>query len=118
MVIVLDFALLTLRVLENRVGILTGDGCDDGLSMLKLLEMLSSGFDGVGLGKIGRWCGKLAASWHTSAASGRNLKVGPPCWIRDPCTPACAWAVEMQQITNTTPALIGTFPTGLMGNWF
>lgn len=74
--IVLDLALLTLRVLENRVGILTGDGCGDGLSMLKLLEMLSSGFDGVGLGKIGRWCGKLAASWHASATSGRKLKVG------------------------------------------
>ena len=29
--------------------------------MLRLLEVLSSGFDGVGLGKgkIGRWCGKL-----------------------------------------------------------
>lgn len=76
MAIILALELLTLRVLENRVGILTGDGCGDGLSMLKLLEMLSSGFDGVGLGKIGRWCGKLAASWWASVASRRDLKVG------------------------------------------
>lgn len=115
MVIALDLALLTLRVLENRVGILTGDGCGDGLSMLKLLEVLSSGFDGVGLGKIGRWCGKLAASWHASAASGRNLKVGPLARIKYTCGPACPSTVEMQQITNTILVLIGTFP---MGKWF
>lgn len=44
--------------------------------MLKLLGVLSSGFDGVGLGKIGRWCGKLAASWPAPAASGQKWKSG------------------------------------------
>lgn len=44
--------------------------------MLKLLGVLSSGFDGVGLGKIGRWCGKLAASWPAPAASGQKWKCG------------------------------------------
>lgn len=87
MAIILGLVLLTLRVLENRVGILTGDGCGDGLSMLKLLEMLSSGFDGVGLGKIGRWCGKLAASWPASVASRRGVKVGRFGSMRYPCTP-------------------------------
>lgn len=37
--------------------------------MLKLLGVLSSGFDGFRLGKIGQWCGKLATSWPTSGAS-------------------------------------------------
>ena len=44
--------------------------------MLKFLEVLSSGFDGVGLGKIGRWCGKLAASWCTAAAKCAMWKSG------------------------------------------
>lgn len=45
--------------------------------MLKLLGVSNSGFDGVGLGKIGRWCGKLAASWGASAASWSERKSGP-----------------------------------------
>lgn len=75
--IIHDLEMLTLRVLENRVGILTGDGCDDGLSMLKVLEVCSSGFDGVGLGKIGRWCGKLGASWLQLRIAGAAQKWNP-----------------------------------------
>lgn len=110
MAIVLGLALLTLRVLENRVGILTGDGCGDGLSMLKLLEMLSSGFDGDGLGKIGRWCGKLAASWRASAASRRDVKVGLLGLIRYPCTPL---VMDYYYL----PRYLGTYPSAYLPWW-
>lgn len=97
MAIILGLVLLTLRVLENRVGILTGDGCGGGLSMLKLLEMLSSGFDGVGLGKIGRWCGKLAASWRASAASRRDVKSGPG-WLDQVSLYPASWTTTVLSI--------------------
>ena len=84
---ILGLALLTLRVLENRVGILTGDGYGGGLSMLKLLEMLSSGFDGVGVGKNWTVVRKTGGQLVSSCCHQAKHKSGP--------AQQCPWQLSM-----------------------